>query len=208
VTSKPRIGIVLSTTRPSRFADQPAQWLLDIAEQRGDADYEIVDLRDYPMPFFEEERSPAFVPPASEAALRWGRKMAELDGFIFITAEYNHSIPAVLKNALDYAYLEFNRKPATFVGYGGVGAARAIEQLRLILAEMQVASLKYTVHINFIEYMGVKLQGKTFADFPYLEDAVVPMLNDLVWWSNTLRAGRNEEAAANAPRMLERAGAK
>ena len=105
-------------------------------------------------------------------ALRWGRKMAELDGYIFVTAEYNHSIPAVLKNALDYAYLEFNRKPATFVGYGGVGAARAVEQLRLILAELQVASLKHTVHINAGEFVAMLTQGKSFDDFPYLEDTV------------------------------------
>lgn len=190
MTAKPRIGIVLSTTRASRFADKPAQWLLDITALRGDADYEIVDLRDYPMPFFEEERSPAFVPPANEAARRWGAKIAELDGFIFVTAEYNHSIPGVLKNALDYAYLEFNRKPATFVGYGGVGAARAVEQLRLILAEMQVASLKHTVHINAAEFVGLR-QGKSFDDFPYLADTVHPMLDHLIWWTTTLKVGRD-----------------
>ena len=81
-------------------------------------------------------------PPKSAIALRWGKKMAELDGYIFVTAEYNHRLPAMLKNALDYAYVEYNRKPATFVGYGSAGAARAVEQLRLVLAELQVATLK------------------------------------------------------------------
>jgi len=191
VTAKPRIGIILSTTRATRFADKPARWLMEIGARRSDASFEIVDLRDYPMPFFEEERSPAWVPPNNDVAQRWGARIAALDGFIFVTAEYNHGIPAVLKNALDYAYIEFNRKPATFVGYGGVGAARAIEQLRLILAEMQTASLKHTVHINATEFVGMLTQDKTFDDYPYLEDTVGPMLDHLVWWSNTLKAGRD-----------------
>lgn len=191
MTAKPRIGIILSTTRATRFADKPARWLMEIGARRSDASFEIVDLRDYPMPFFEEERSPAWVPPNNDVAQRWGARIAALDGFIFVTAEYNHGIPAVLKNALDYAYIEFNRKPATFVGYGGVGAARAIEQLRLILAEMQTASLKHTVHINATEFVGMLTQDKTFDDYPYLEDTVGPMLDHLVWWSNTLKAGRD-----------------
>jgi multimeric flavodoxin WrbA len=119
---KPKIGIILGTTRPTRFSEKAAQWLANIAKQRDDAEFEVVDLRDYPMPFFEEERSPMLAPPKSAIALRWGKKMAELDGYIFVTAEYNHGLPAVLKNALDYAYAEYNRKPATFVGYGKRGS--------------------------------------------------------------------------------------
>ena len=130
------------------------------------------------------------VPPKHEVAQRWGKKVAELDAFVFITPEYNHSIPAVLKNALDYAYGEFNRKPATFVAYGNAGGARGVEQLRLILAELQVASLKHAVHIGYAEFVGMLMQGKTFADFPYLEQSAVKMLDDLSWWTSTLRAGR------------------
>jgi NAD(P)H-dependent FMN reductase len=96
----------------------------------------------------------------------------------------------VLKNALDYAYAEYNRKPATFVGYGSAGAARAVEQLRLILAELQVATLKHTVHVNAAEFIGMLMHGKTFADFPYLGESVAPMLENLVWWANVLKAGR------------------
>lgn len=191
----PRIGIIIGSTREGRFADTPANWLIEIANRRGDAQFEMVDLRDYPMPFFEEARSPAAVPPANPAALAWGRKMAELDGYIFLTAEYNHSVTGVLKNALDYAYTEFNRKPASFLGYGGVGGARAVEQLRLILAELQIASLKFNVHINAHEFMGVMMQGKTLADYPYLETAADLMLNDLVWWANTMRNGRHAAPA-------------
>jgi NAD(P)H-dependent FMN reductase len=148
------------------------------------------DLRDYPMPFFEEERSPMLAPPKSAIALRRGKKMAELDGYIFVTAEYNHGLPAVLKNALDYAYAEYNRKPATFVGYGSAGAARAVEQLRLVLAEQQVATLKHTVHVNAAEFIGMLMHGKTFADFSYFGESVAPMLENLVWWANVLKAGR------------------
>jgi NAD(P)H-dependent FMN reductase len=99
---RPKIGIIISTTRPGRFADIPTNWLFNIAKERNDADFEIVDLRDYPMPFFQEKVPLHVAPPQNEVALRWGEKVASLDGYIFVTAEYNHSIPAVLKNALDY----------------------------------------------------------------------------------------------------------
>jgi NAD(P)H-dependent FMN reductase len=186
----PRIGVVLSTTRDGRFADRPAEWLTSFTSKRTDLTFEVVDLRDYPMPFFDEPRSPLMVPPKNEVALRWGKKVAELDGFIFVTAEYNHGVPAVLKNALDYAYAEFNRKPAAFVGYGNAGGARAVEHLRLILVELQVAPLKFAVHIGYAELVGMLRGGKTFADYPYLEPTVVKMLDDLAWWTTTLRAGR------------------
>jgi NAD(P)H-dependent FMN reductase len=155
----------------------------------------VVDLRDYPMPFFDDPRSPMIVPPKNEVALRWGKKLAELDAFVFITAEYNHGISAVLKNALDYAYAEFNRKPATFVGYGNAGGARGVEQLRLILAELQVASIRHAVHIGYTEFVGMLMQGKTFADYPHLDASAVKMLDEIVWWANTLRQGRNPAAA-------------
>jgi NAD(P)H-dependent FMN reductase len=190
----PRIGVIIGTTRTGRFADRPTEWLMNLAKARTDATFEVVDLRDYPMPFFDEPRSPMIVPPKSEAALRWGKKVAELDGFVFITAEYNHGVAAVLKNALDYVYAEFNRKPATFVGYGNAGGARGVEQLRLILAELQVASLRYAVHIGYTEFVGMLMQGKTFADYPHLDASAVKMFDDLVWWANTLRQGRNATA--------------
>lgn len=192
MATKPRIGIVISTTRQGRFADNPTNWLMDIARQRDDADFEIVDLRDFPLPFFEEKASPLFVPPANEVARKWGEKIASLDGFVFITAEYNHSISGVLKNALDYAYKEYNRKPASFVAYGGSGGARAVEHLRGILAELQVASLKYPVHIGMAELLGIMREGKTMADYPYLIDTAKTMLDELLWWTNALKAAREK----------------
>ncbi|MDB5460036.1 MAG: reductase, partial [Caulobacteraceae bacterium] len=162
------------------------------------ADFEIVDLRDYPMPFFEEKVPLHVAPPQNEVALRWQKKIASLDGYIFVTAEYNHSITGVLKNALDYLYSEIHRKPATFVGYGGAGAARAVEHLRNILAEEQVASLKHTVHIGMAEMLGMLREGKSMADYPYLDDFAKRMLDDIVWWANTLKEGRSADEVAEA----------
>ena len=195
---RPKIGIIISTTRPGRFADIPTNWLFNIAKERNDADFEIVDLRDYPMPFFEEKMALHYAPTQNEAALRWGKKIASLDGYIFVTAEYNHSIPAVLKNALDYLYSEIHRKPATFLGYGGTGAARAVEHLRNILAEEQVASLQHTVHIGMIEMIGMMREGKSMADYPYLDDFAKRMLDEIVWWANTLKEGRSGDEVAEA----------
>lgn len=189
--SKPlRLGIVLSSTRVGRFADRPAEWLLGIAKKRSDAVFELVDLRDYPMPFFDEPKSPLRAPAQNEVAQQWARKVGGLDGFVFVTAEYNHSIPAALKNALDHVYAEFNRKPASFVGYGNAGGARAIEQLRLILVELQVAPLRSAVHIGRDDFIGMLLNGKTFDDFPQLHHAAETMLDELCWWGKALSAGR------------------
>ena len=145
--AKPKIGIVVGSTRPNRFADKPTEWIEKIARARGDIDVEVLDLRDYPLPFFNEAVSPAWGPSQNEVAQKWQKKVAELDGFIFIAAEYNRGPTAVLKNAIDYAYNEWNKKAVTFVGYGGVGAARAVEQLRLNAVEMQMAPTRTAVHI-------------------------------------------------------------
>jgi NAD(P)H-dependent FMN reductase len=188
--AQPKIGIIVGTTRTGRFADRPAQWLLDVTRSHGGVAAEIVDLRDYPMPFFDEPGSPMWLPPTNDVAVRWGQRLADFDGFIFITAEYNHGIPGVLKNALDYAYAQFGRKPAAFVGYGAVGAARAIEQLRLNAIEFHIAPLRHAVHIGMMEFVGMLREGKDFADYPHLERAARVMLDDLLWWANTLKAGR------------------
>lgn len=188
--TKPKIGIILSTTREGRFADRPAQWVHDIAAARGDADYEIVDLRDYQIPYFDAPMSPRFMPVTDAEAQRWARKIAELDGYIFVTAEYNHSIPGVLKNALDYLAGEASRKPAAFVGYGAVGGARAVEQLRLIAVEVSMVPLQMAVHINMEPLLGMLRDGKDFGDYPYLAPTVTTMLDEFTWYAETLKAGR------------------
>ncbi|MHA7776046.1 NADPH-dependent FMN reductase [Roseibium sp. M-1] len=187
----PKIAIIIGSTRDGRFGEKPAKWILELANARGDAAYEIVDIRDYPLPFFDEGVPPTYALPQNEVAQRFASKIAGFDSFIFITAEYNHGIPAVLKNALDHVYQAFNRKPAAFVGYGGVGAARAVEQLRLNLIELQIAPLRNAVHIGMVEFLGLLNQEKVFSDFPHLEASAKDMLDDLFWWTEALMVARN-----------------
>src|SRR5438046_4957806 len=121
--AKVKIAIIISTTRAARFGDKPAKWIHEIASQRSDLTAEIIDLRDFPMPFFDEVASNAWAPSQNPVAQRWQKKVAEFDGFIFVTAEYNHGIPAALKNALDSAYLEWVKKAVGIIGYGLGGGA-------------------------------------------------------------------------------------
>jgi NAD(P)H-dependent FMN reductase len=186
----PRIGIVIGSTREGRFGEKPAHWIYEIARQRTDLAFELIDLRDHPLPFFDEPMSPIYAPAKNEAAQRWATKLATLDGLIVVTPEYNHGPSAVLKNALDYAYKEFVRKPIGFVGYGGVGAARAVEQLRLVATELQMAPVRNAVHIGMVEFLGIWQQGKTFEDFPHLAQAATALLDDMVWWSKALKTAR------------------
>jgi NAD(P)H-dependent FMN reductase len=125
MTTKPRIALVIGSTRPTRFADKPAQWMLKQAHARDDMDVELVDLRDHPLPFFAEVASNLHVPSKDPEAILWQERIAGFDGFIFVVAEYNHSVTGALKNALDQAYKEWNRKPFTAIAYGGAGGARA-----------------------------------------------------------------------------------
>jgi NAD(P)H-dependent FMN reductase len=186
----PRIGIVIGSTRKGRFGEKPALWIHEIAKQRADLAFELIDLRDHPLPFFNEPMSPAWAPVENEAAQRWADKLATLDGLIVVTPEYNHGPSAVLKNALDYAYKEFIRKPIGFVGYGGVGAARAVEQLRLTTIELQMAPVRHAVHIGMVEFLGIWQQGKSFDDFPHLARAANELLDDIAWWTKALKSAR------------------
>jgi len=187
---QPLIGIVIGSTRQGRFGEKPAQWIHDIAKQRTDLAFELIDLRDHPLPFFNEAMSPAWAPVKNEAAQRWAAKLATLDGLIVVTPEYNHGPSAVLKNALDHAYKEFIRKPIGFVGYGGVGAARAVEQLRLVSVELQMAPVRHAVHIGMVEFLGIWQQGKRFEDFPHLAPAANGLLDDIAWWAKALKTAR------------------
>ncbi|MGV1034043.1 MAG: NADPH-dependent FMN reductase [Microbacteriaceae bacterium] len=189
----PRIAIIIGTTRQGRFSEQPAHWIARLAEQRDDLQAELIDLRDWPLPFFDEPKPIAQTPPQLELARRWEAKLAEFDGYIFVTAEYNHGIPAVLKNAIDYAYAEFNRKPAACVSYGGVSGARAVEQLRLVLIELQAAPLRNAVHIPGSQQQQIASGAATFEDFEFLAKSAESMFDQLHWWSTTLSAGRSRD---------------
>ena len=196
--TKPTIAIIISTTRATRFGDKPARWISDIAAKRTDVVTEIIDLRDFPMPFFDEVASNAWVPTTNEVAQRWQKKVAEFDGFIFVTAEYNRGVPAVLKNALDYAYPEWNRKAAAYVGYGSVGGARSVEQLRLISVELQMAPTRTGVHVQGADFIAALKDGKDLRDIPHLQQNATDMLDQLVWWTNALKAARERPAFAAA----------
>jgi NAD(P)H-dependent FMN reductase len=197
--TRPRIGIIISSTRQRRLGERVARWIEGLAAAHSELQFELVDLRGYPLPMFDEPTSPRFVPVDSDVARRWAAKMAELDGYVFVTAEYNRSITGVLKNALDHIYSEPARKPAAFVGYGAVGGARAVEQLRLICIELSMVPMKAGVHVGMEPMLGLMQQGKDFADYPYLTPTVTTMLDELSWYARTLKAGRDavaEEAVA------------
>jgi NAD(P)H-dependent FMN reductase len=184
-----KIKVVLGSTRPKRFGEQPAQWITEKAKVKG-FDVELLDLRDYPMPFFDEAVSPSYKkePYANPVVQKWTAKVAEADGFIFIVAEYNHGYTAVLKNAIDYVGAEWTRKPVVFVGYGSAGGARAVEQLREVVAEREMAPVRNAVHIV---NPWASLDEKGIYNFAPNEAAADLMLDQFEWWTKALKTARN-----------------
>ena len=199
-----RIALIVGSTRPNRFADHPVKWIQQGAATRSDVELETLDLRDWPLPFFAEPTPPVFTGGVFTHPLAqlWGQTIAEFDGFIVCTAEYNHGPPAVLENALDYAMNEWKHKPVSYVGYGGLGAARAIEQLRLTAIQLRMAPLSLAVHIGFEAFVGVLSQGKSLDDYPYLIDARTLMFNQLVWWARALAPARAAHTLSTGARMM------
>lgn len=190
--SKLKLGIIIGTTRSNRFGDKPAEWIAERARETGEFEVEILDLRDYTLPFFEEQASPAWVPSEAPGAKAWQDKIASLDAYIATAAEYNHAPTGVLKNALDYAYREWNNKPIGFVGYGGVGGARAIEQLRMIAVELEMAPIRNAVHILWTDYTQIASGEKKISDLEHLNQAADGVISQLAWWGKALKAARNE----------------
>jgi NAD(P)H-dependent FMN reductase len=192
-----KVGMIVGSTRPNRFADIPVRWLLEGASARPDLRLTVLDLRDYRLPFFNEPASPAYTggvytEPEAEA---WRKQIGEFDAFVATVAEYNHGPTAVLKNAFDSAYLEWQRKPIAFVGYGGVGAARAIETLRGVVIELQMVPIKQEVNIAMEPYLGIVRDGLSLNDYDYLVQGREAMFDQLVWWGEALKAGRQRTAA-------------
>jgi NAD(P)H-dependent FMN reductase len=189
-----KIKVILGTTRQQRLGDQPAKWITEKAKTKG-LDVELLDLRDYPLPFFDEAISPTAAimkgsgyPYAISA--KWTEKISEADGFIFTVAEYNHGYSSVLKNAFDYVSKEWNKKPVAFVGYGSVGGARAVEQLRQVVAEQQMAPVRNAVHIV---NPWALLNNKGELDMSSFDHAADAMLGELVWWADALNVARNKD---------------
>ena len=151
------IHVIIGSTRRNRFSEKPARYVFDELTKEDGVQTELIDLRDWPLPFFDEPITPTRINGnySVEIARRWAAKVGEADGFIMVTPEYNHGFPAVLKNAIDWVFPEWNRKPVGFVGYGNAGGARAIEQLRQVVIEMQMLPLRNAVHIPGEVYLAV-----------------------------------------------------
>ena len=196
MSNKPRIAIIIGATRDARFGAKPAEWIADRARARGDWEVELVDLKEFDLPLFNEVASNAWAPSEDPKAIAWQKKMDEFDGYIFVTAEYNRSIPGSLKNALDQAYVEWNRKAFGIVSYGSVGGTRAAEHLRTIGIELQMVSTRAAVHIGGSEFMTVHPLGGDPKPMSAIEDAIGGsadgMLDDLDWWTRATMAARRE----------------
>lgn len=148
-TGTVRIGIIIGSTRPGRNAEQVARWVHEVASQRTDAAYELIDLADHPLPHLDEPVPPARQAYEHEHTRRWAATVASFDGFVMVTPEYNHSTSGVLKNALDYLFHEWADKAVGFVSYGGTGGVRAVEHLRLIVGELAMADVRAQVALTF-----------------------------------------------------------
>lgn len=194
--TKPKIAIIVGSVRQGRFADAALGWFKPIADARTDLDFEVVDLKDFELPLFDEAVPPGMGQPAANPeGQRWRNTLAQFDGYVFLTAEYNRAPTGVLKNAIDWAYYEWNRKVAGFVGYGSAGGSRAIEQLRTIAAELQMATVRRAVQIDL---MPIWMEGKSIADFPRHEKDAVEMLDQVSWWASALKSARTVEQQAAA----------
>jgi NAD(P)H-dependent FMN reductase len=188
-----RIGIILGSTRPNRNGEQVAKWVYDIASRRSDAEYELVDLRDYPLPHLDEPLPPSLGQYENEHTKAWAGKIASFDGFVIVTPEYNHSTSGVLKNAIDYLYAEWNNKAVGFVSYGGVGGARAAEHLRLVAGELQMADVRQQVALSLLtEFENFSV----FKPGDYNRAALNTLLDQVVAWSAALAPLRQPAAAA------------
>lgn len=190
------VAIIIGSTRPGRKATPIGNWIHGIASKRSDARFQLVDIQDFKLPLLDEP-TPALIGNYTQPHTRnWAAKIGFFDAFVFITPEYNHGISASLKNAIDFLYKEWNNKAAGFVGYGGSDGARAVEQLRLVMAEMQVATVRAQVGLSvFTDFENFH----AFKPAPGREAAVTRMLDQLIAWGGALRAMRlkqNEPAAA------------
>jgi NAD(P)H-dependent FMN reductase len=187
------ISVIVGSTREGRFSEKPARWIFDHLKQREGVDARLLDLRNFPMPFFDQPFTPATPgrPPfANEVVKRWTSAIAESDGFIIVAPEYNYGPSAVLKNAIDWVYSEWRRKPVSFVSYGVMGGVRSVQQLRENVVELQLAPVKSSVHIPaptlFAHYQG----GDVEAGLAELVAPANAMIDDLLWWTTALKAAR------------------
>src|SRR5690242_10898549 len=188
-----RIGIILGSTRPNRNGEQVARWVYDIAASRTDAEFELVDLRDYPLPHLDEPLPPSMGQYQNKHTKQWADKIARFDGFVFVTPEYNHSTSGVLKNAIDYLYAQWNNKAMGVVSYGAVGGARAAEHLRLIAGELQMADVRTNVALSaFSDFENFT----TVRPGAHQVQALESLFSQVIAWSEALAPLRQMPEAA------------
>jgi NAD(P)H-dependent FMN reductase len=176
------ISVIVGSTRQGRFSEKPAQWILQHLRKRDGIEVKLLDLRDFPMPFFDQPLTPAMpgrTPYKNEVVKRWTAEIASADGFVFVTPEYNYGTSAVLKNAIDWVYPEWNRKAAAFVSYGSAMGARAVQQLR--------SSVHIPVATLWAHYQG----GDVDKGLAELGAQAQTMIDDLLWWTAALKTARN-----------------
>jgi len=184
-----KTAIVIGSTRPGRKAETVARWVYDIAKKRDDAEFEIVDIEDFNLPMLDEPMSPMMGQYSQPHTKAWAAKIATFDAFVFVTPEYNHSTSGALKNALDFLYREWNNKAAGFVGYGGAGGTRAVEQLRLVMGELQIADVRAQVALSmFTDFENYTV----FKPGPRQESSVNAMLDQVIAWGGALKTLRQQ----------------
>jgi NAD(P)H-dependent FMN reductase len=187
-TQRLKIGIILGSTRPNRLGEAVATWVHQVAVTRNDADYELVDVRDFNLPLLDEPIPPSQGKYSQPHTKVWAAKIESFDAFVFVTPEYNHSTSGALKNAIDFLYKEWNNKAAGFVSYGSAGGVRAVEHLRLIMAELQIADVRAQVTLSlFTDFENFS----TFKPAPQQEPTVKKMLDQVIAWGAALRTLRH-----------------
>ncbi len=184
-----KIGIIVGSTRPGRKADAVARWVHGIAAKRGDAEFEIVDIQDFNLPLLDEPVPPSLGQYSKPHTKAWAAKIASFDAYVFVTPEYNHAPSGALKNAIDYLYAEWNNKAAGFVSYGSASGVRAVEQLRLIMGELQIADVRAQVLLSL--YTDFE-NFTTFKPAAFHEKSVNVMLDQLVSWGRALKTVRDK----------------
>ena len=187
-----KVAIILGSTRPGRNGEAVAKWAHGIAARRKDAQFELVDLKDFNLPLLDEPVPPSLGQYSKPHTKAWAAKIDAFDAFVFVSPEYNHGTSGALKNAIDFLYREWNNKAAGFVSYGSAGGARAVEHLRLVMAELQVATVRAQVMLSlFTDFENMS----AFRPAAHQEKALGAMLDQLVAWGEALKALRSGELA-------------
>jgi NAD(P)H-dependent FMN reductase len=185
-----KIGVIISTTRPTRVGDKVGKWFYEKVKNTPSVAFELIDLQHIDLPFLSEPEEPSSGHYTQDRVINWSKKIDELDGFVFVTAEYNNGIPAPLKNAIDSIYKEWNRKPVAFVGYGSYGATRAVEQLVNVTAKIGMAPLSKTFVSILHPWEAIHEDGSI--DEKFVNGKIEGLITNLKWWATTLKAAREQ----------------